>query len=131
MKFWMCAGALLASLSVHAHEFWMQPDNFSPTLGTPVQFSLQVGEHFEGHAVEISTALVRGLHKHTRTGVTDLLGSLPADAGGRSGSLSGGNAGPPSSARASLLTAFQNQFNPILILGVIPVRLLGATCRHS
>ena len=81
MKFWMGAGALLASLSVHAHEFWMQPDNFSPTLGTPVQFSLQVGEHFEGHAVEISTALVRGLRKHTRTGVTDLLGSLPADAG--------------------------------------------------
>jgi uncharacterized GH25 family protein len=81
MKFWMCAGALLASLSVNAHEFWMQPDHFSPPLGTPVQLSLHVGEHFQGHAVEVSTALVRSLHKHTRIGVTDLLGSLPVDAG--------------------------------------------------
>jgi uncharacterized GH25 family protein len=81
MKHWLCAGALLASLSAGAHEFWMSPDNFAPALHRPVRLSLTVGEQFQGHAVEIGPSLVAGLQNHTRAGSTDLSSSLPAGPG--------------------------------------------------
>jgi uncharacterized GH25 family protein len=81
MKQWLCAGALLASLSAGAHEFWMQPDRFSPGLNTPVQLSLTVGENFQGHAVEVSPSLVATLQHHTRTGAADLRSSVPTGPG--------------------------------------------------
>ena len=41
---------VLLTTTASAHEFWLQPHNYTPSAGEPVIASVRAGEHFEGVA---------------------------------------------------------------------------------
>jgi hypothetical protein len=54
----MWAAAFLAAASVSAHDFWIEPSTFRPTLGSRVKVSLLVGENLAGERVSFHPARV-------------------------------------------------------------------------
>ncbi len=44
------AAVTLASLPARAHEFWLEPDNFTPKVGESVPISIHVGQFFKGNS---------------------------------------------------------------------------------
>ena len=68
---------------VLAHDFWIEPGNFTPRLGEPVSVRLRVGEHLQGDAVPFVPAWVDQFIVHdgaNRRIVSARSGSEPAGA---------------------------------------------------
>lgn len=65
-------------IPAQAHEFWIMPSTFKAAPGTPLNFGLHVGEHFEGDNVPLNRQYVRTLRHHSSQGVQDLSKQLPA-----------------------------------------------------
>jgi uncharacterized GH25 family protein len=68
---------------VLAHDFWIEPGNFRPRLGEPMNVRLRVGEHLQGDAVPFAPARVQHFIVHdgaNRRTVSARPGSEPAGA---------------------------------------------------
>jgi uncharacterized GH25 family protein len=64
---------MLASLLVHAHEFWMQPKKFFLTPGEELSIDFKVGENFAGKAWNLRKDRLMKLEHHHLTEVKDLM----------------------------------------------------------
>lgn len=42
---------LVLSVTLSAHDFWLEPSTYAPKIGEPVRIHLRVGEHFSGEPV--------------------------------------------------------------------------------
>jgi uncharacterized GH25 family protein len=55
---------VLASATLRAHDFWIEPATFTPRPGEPVALRLRVGEHLQGEALPYAAARVKRFSVH-------------------------------------------------------------------
>ncbi len=70
----------LASVG-HAHEFWIEPESFSPQVGEPLRVRLYVGQHLRGNQQPYITSWFEAFALHDAQGtqpVTGMMGDIPA-----------------------------------------------------
>jgi uncharacterized GH25 family protein len=70
-------GLCIVTFLCHAHEFWMQPNQFKFQPGEAVGFDFMVGENFEGERWSLKRHKVARLEQHTLTNVEKI--AMPAD----------------------------------------------------
>ena len=71
----------MAVSPVSAHEFWIEPQDFSSTPGTEIQADLRVGQDFKGDAFPFIPSRFSAFTSHDRLGESDVdgtTGDLPA-----------------------------------------------------
>lgn len=68
---------LFFCLPVQAHEFWITPGSFTPSLGEAVTLKLQVGENIKGDPVPFSKPYVAAFRHYSKQGVRELASALP------------------------------------------------------
>lgn len=74
-------GAMLAISPVSAHEFWIEPQDFSVSMETEIKADLRVGQDFKGDAFPYIPARFTAFESHDRLGDADVkgvTGDLPA-----------------------------------------------------
>jgi hypothetical protein len=74
-------GAILAASPVSAHEFWIEPADFSLEADAEIQADLRVGQDFRGDAFPYIPSRFAAFEKHDRLGEADVegvTGDLPA-----------------------------------------------------
>lgn len=74
-------GLMIAVSPVSAHEFWLEPQDFSIAGGMPIQADIRVGQDFKGDAFPFIPARFTAFKHHDRQGETDVTGTtgdLPA-----------------------------------------------------
>ena len=64
----LCLATLVLALPVAAHEYWLEPEPFTPEIGVKVRVRLFVGDRFAGDTE-------RAFQKN---GLHDFAGSSPA-----------------------------------------------------
>ena len=69
--------AWAASLSAHAHEFWIETNPPAPAAGAPVLMTLRVGEFFTGELVGITSSHAVSLHALSAGKDEDLTAKVP------------------------------------------------------
>lgn len=78
---WAIIGALLAISPASAHEFWIEPDDFSVSMETEIKADLRVGQDFKGDAFPYIPARFSAFRSYDRLGESDVggtTGDLPA-----------------------------------------------------
>ncbi len=79
MKYTPFVFALVVSIArLPAHEFWIQPENFSVPIGAKVNFSFLRGEYFTGELLAVNTERVAGIWHHSADGTIDELKRVPS-----------------------------------------------------
>jgi hypothetical protein len=74
-------GAILAASPVSAHEFWIEPADFSLEADAKIQADLRVGQDFRGDAFPYIPSRFAAFERHDRLGEADVegvTGDLPA-----------------------------------------------------
>ncbi|MCY0154006.1 DUF4198 domain-containing protein [Hoeflea alexandrii] len=74
-------GAILAASPVSAHEFWIEPADFSIEAGATIEADLRVGQDFTGDAFPYIPSRFAAFERHDRLGAADVegvTGDLPA-----------------------------------------------------
>lgn len=74
-------GAMLAACPVAAHEFWIEPHDFSITGDAQIKADLRIGQDFKGDAFPFIPSRFAAFRLHDRLGETDVegvTGDLPA-----------------------------------------------------
>ena len=72
LKIILSAIALMTSLTVSAHEFWMWADPFFPKVGSDANITLNVGEYFKGDLIGFATMNVAAVHRYSAGKVENL-----------------------------------------------------------
>lgn len=74
--------ALLLSLPVAAHDFWIEPSTYSPPVNSVVNVRLRVGEHFEGEVVARNASAIETFVVATAEGQQPIPGRQGGDPAG-------------------------------------------------
>src|SRR2546430_319334 len=90
MRYALIASLLLISARAFAHDFWIEPSSFHPSIGQTVMLALRVGQNFDGDPVPRSAQLMESFIARDDRGETavvgfdnqDPAGVLPIKAGG-------------------------------------------------
>ncbi|SOE08828.1 uncharacterized GH25 family protein [Hoeflea halophila] len=75
---WAIIGLLLAISPVSAHEFWIEPQDFSVAPEAEIKADLRVGQDFKGDAFPYIPARFSAFKSHDRLGEFDV-GGTPGD----------------------------------------------------
>jgi uncharacterized GH25 family protein len=78
-KFLVCCFVLAVSLTVYAHEFWLQPLKFFYALNESLALSFRVGEEFLGEPWKVKTERIEQLEIHSVTKSLDLRDKIVED----------------------------------------------------
>ena len=73
-KGWALVGALLMASPVAAHEFWIEPVDFSTGIDTEIQADLRVGQNFKGDAFPYIPSRFSAFKSYDRLGEQDVAG---------------------------------------------------------
>jgi len=78
---WAIIGAMLAASPAAAHEFWIEPHDFSIEADTKIQADLRVGQDFKGDTFPFIPSRFAAFKRYDRLGEKDVegvTGDLPA-----------------------------------------------------
>ncbi|MEM5472196.1 DUF4198 domain-containing protein [Hoeflea sp. AS60] len=78
---WALIGAMLAISPVSAHEFWIEPDDYSVSPETEIKADIRIGQDFKGNAFPYIPSRFVAFKSYDRLGeadVTGVTGDLPA-----------------------------------------------------